>query len=96
MDDTQSAQILQMQNRHYTYIIMKVMYSPGHHQNDFVETQALGCMKYETYSEAQHYIQKPVGKVLLYMYMHAVIYIYTYIYYIYIIYIYVLYVYVII
>ena len=44
MDDTQSAQILQMQNRHYTYIIMKVMYSPGHHQNDFVETQALGCM----------------------------------------------------
>ena len=96
MDDTQSAQILQMQNRHYTYIIMKKMCSTGHHQNDFVATQVLGCMMYETYSEPQHYIQKPVGKVLLYMYMHAVIYIYTYIYYIYIIYIYVLYVYVII
>ena len=72
------------------------MCSTGHHQNDFVATQVLGCMMYETYSEPQHYIQKPVGKVLLYMYMHAVIYIYTYIYYIYIIYIYVLYVYVII
>ena len=58
---------------------MKKMCSTGHHQNDFVATQVLGCMMYETYSEPQHYIQKPVGKVLSYIYMHAVIYIYIYI-----------------
>ena len=43
--DTQSAQISQMkQDEHDIYAIMKTMCPPGHHQNRFVATHALGHM----------------------------------------------------
>ena len=43
--DTQSAQISQMkQDEHDIYAVMKTMCPPGHHQNRFVATHALGHM----------------------------------------------------
>ena len=38
--DRQSAQISQKQDGHNTYVIMKTMCPPGHHQNGLVTTQA--------------------------------------------------------
>ena len=40
--DTQSAQILQKQDGHNTYAIMKTMCPPSFHHNGFVATHALG------------------------------------------------------
>ena len=44
--DTQSAQILQNQDGHNIYVIMKTMCLPGYHHNGFVATHALGHMMY--------------------------------------------------
>ena len=38
--DTHSAQILQNQDEHDIYVIMKTMCPPGYHHNDFVATHA--------------------------------------------------------
>ena len=44
--DTQSTQILQKEDGHNTYAIMKTMCPPGYYQNGFVGTQPLGHMTY--------------------------------------------------
>ena len=38
----------------YIYAIMKTMYPPGYHHNDFVATHALGHMMYPTV----HHVRK--------------------------------------
>ena len=45
IDDTQSAQISQEQDKHI-YLIMKTIYPPCYDQNGFVTTHALGHMMY--------------------------------------------------
>ena len=52
----QSAQILQKQDGYNTYVIMKTMCSPIHHQNGFVQTKALRHMMYVMYIELLHCI----------------------------------------
>ena len=42
--NTQSAEISQMQDECNLYAIMKTMYPPGYHHNDFVATHALWQM----------------------------------------------------
>ena len=44
--DTQSAQISQNDDGRNIYAIMKIMYPPGYHHNDFVATHALRHMIY--------------------------------------------------
>ena len=44
--DTQSAQILQKQDEHNVYVIMKTICPPDYHHNGFVTTHALGHMTY--------------------------------------------------
>ena len=41
--NTQSAQISQKQDVRNIYVIMKKMYPPGYHHNNFVATHAFGC-----------------------------------------------------
>ena len=65
--DKQSDQISQKQDEHNTYVIMKTMCPPGHHQSGFVATQAFGHMIYVMHTELLHGIEKPVRKVLLYI-----------------------------
>ena len=44
--ETQSVQILQMQDGRNIYAIIKLMYPPGYHHNDFMATHALGHTMY--------------------------------------------------
>ena len=44
--DTQSAQILQEEDGHNLYAIMKTMCPPGYHHDGFVASHALGHMMY--------------------------------------------------
>ena len=84
--DTQSAQILQKQDEHNIFVIMKIMYSFGYHHNGFVATHALRHMMYVTchISCAQfHGCQEPIvgitGRVhCFYDYTHRYVYIYIY------------------
>ena len=43
---TQSAQILQKQDEHNIYVIMKTMCPPGYHHNGFMATHALEHMMF--------------------------------------------------
>ena len=48
--DTQSAQILQKQDGHNIYAIMKTMCPPSYHHNGFVATHALEHLMYVIYT----------------------------------------------
>ena len=74
--DTQSAQILQEQDRRNIYAIMKTMCPPGYHHSGFVVTHALWHMMY---------------MYIIYISISISVYIYIYIYIIYSQYIYIIY-----
>ena len=82
--DTQSAQILQKQDEHNTYAIMKTMCPPGYYQNGCVATLALGHMMYLVLLPSYY-----ICICIIYIYTYIYIYMYRYIdIYIYNIYIY--------
>ena len=73
---------MQKQGGHNTYVIMKKLCPPSHHQNDSVATQVLEHMIYVMHTDLLYCIRKPAERVLLYMFMYniCIIYIDMYVY----------------
>ena len=71
-----------------TCAIMKKMYPPGFHHNDFVATHALGYMMHVMYTENVVFIEEPAGiDIMAYIsciYLYMCMFVYTQTYYAYV------------